>query len=92
LRKLVEQSGVISKGLKEIIRKAEGLSLSPEKTPQQFQDPDFSKIFIRPDDSPSPTFKKPLLPKSRSANSYLGGPHGDGDGDISGHLKMMTVA
>lgn len=92
LRKLVEQSGVICKGLKEIIRKAEGLSLSPEKTPQQFQDPDFSKIFIRPDDSPSPTFKKPLLPKSRSANSYLGSPHSDSDGDVSGHLKMMTVA
>lgn len=92
LRKLVEQSGVISKGLKEIIRKAEGLSLSPEKTTQRFQDPDFSKIFIRPDDSPSPTFKKPLLPKSRSANGYLGSPHNDGDGDISAHLKMMTVA
>jgi hypothetical protein len=92
LRKLVEQSGVISKGLKEILRKAEGLSMSPEKTPQRFQDPDFSKIFIRPDDNPSPTSKKPFLPKSRSANSYLGSPQHDGDGDISAHLKMMTVA
>lgn len=93
LRKLVEQAGVISKGLKEIIRKAEGLSLSPEKTPQRFQDPDFSKIFIRPDESPSPTLKKPFLPKSRSANSYLGSPvHNDGDDEISGHLKIMTVA
>ena len=91
LRKLVEQAGVISKGLKEIIRKAEGLSMSPDKTPQRFHDPDFSKIFIRPDDSPSPTPMKPLLPKSRSANSYLGSPHNDGDGDMSGHLKMMTV-
>lgn len=92
LRRLVEQAGVISKGLKEIIRRAEGLSLSPEKTPQRFQDPDFSKIFIRPENSPSPTLKKPLLPKSRSANSYLGSPvRNEGDGDLSGHMKMMAV-
>jgi hypothetical protein len=92
LRKLVEQAGVISKGLKEVIRKAEGLSLSPEKIPQRFQDPDFSKIFIRPENSPSPTFKKPLLPKSRSANSYLGSPvRNEGDGELSGRMKMMAV-
>ena len=77
LRELVTRAGVINRALKEIVRKAEGVTVSPQRTPQRNYDPTFSHIFNPPENSPCPPFKKPGLPKSKSANSYLGGPVAD---------------
>lgn len=77
LNDLVVRSGVITRALKEIVRKAEGFSISPSKTPPKTLDPAFSRIFNAPDTSPCPPFRKPGLPKSKSANSYLLEKYGD---------------
>ena len=93
LRDLVVRAGVITRALKEIVRKAEGVSVSPNKTPKRNQDPAFSQIFNAPDNSPCPPpFKTPKLPHSRSANSYLGGPvSSDSDREFSPSLKLTAV-
>ena len=93
LRELVGRASSVTRALKEIVRKAEGVSISPDKTPKKFSEPAFSQIFHRIEESPSPSFKKPVLPQSRSAHSYLGSSMSGGtsQNDISGHMKMMTV-
>ncbi|KAK6380135.1 hypothetical protein LTS17_005324 [Exophiala oligosperma] len=91
LKDLVVRAGVITRALKEIIRKAEGVSLSPEKQSAKFQDPVFRQIFNPPDSSPSPGFKKPGLPKSRSANSYLDGAGSSADCELSSPLSFSKV-
>jgi hypothetical protein len=98
LRELVSRASAVTRALKEIIRKAEGVSVSPDKTPKKVSDPAFSQIFHRveesPSPSPSPSSKKPSLPKSRSAHSYLGSSMNGGStaqNDLSGRMKMMTV-
>ena len=93
LRKLVERAGVITRALKEIVRKAEGVAISPQRTPRRDHDPTLSHIFNPPDLSPCPPFKKPGLPKSRSANSYLGGAVGGGHEEElpSSPIRFTTV-
>ena len=80
LKDLVVRSGAITRALKEEIRRAEGLNTSPTKTPPRntpnaAHDHPLSEIFrIPPPQEASPLFNKtakPILPKSRSANSYL---------------------
>ena len=75
LKDLVVRSGVITRALKEEVRRAEGVSISPHKTPpgNKLEHP-LSEIFRVPEEhhsSPCPPFRKPGLPKSRSAHSYL---------------------
>ncbi|KAK5195845.1 hypothetical protein LTR99_002370 [Exophiala xenobiotica] len=91
LKDLVVRAGVITRALKEIVRKAEGVNVSPEKPALKFQDPIFRQIFDPPDASPSPGFKKPSLPKSRSANSYLDGAGGAPDHELSSPLSFTKV-
>ena len=94
LRELVGRASTVTRALKEIVRKAEGVSVSPDKTPKKISDPAFSQIFHRTEESPSPASRKPPIPKSRSAQSYLGSAVNGGRStrnDISGHMKMMTI-
>ena len=91
LRDLVVRAGVITRALKEIIRKAEGVSLSPQKSAQKSPDPIFRQIFDPPDSSPSPGLRKPGLPKSRSAHSYLDGAGASNDHDIPSPLNFSKV-
>lgn len=91
LRDLVVRAGVITRALKEIVRKAEGVSLSPERSAQKFQDPVFRQIFDPPDSSPSPGLRKPGLPKTRSANSYLDGAGSSNDHDVPPSLSFTKV-
>jgi hypothetical protein len=102
LRELVSRASTVTRALKEIVRKAEGVSVSPDKTPKKVSDPAFSQIFHRVEESPSPSpspssspsLRKPSLPKSRSAHSYLGSSMNGGNttqNDLSGRMKMMTV-
>ncbi|EXJ79420.1 hypothetical protein A1O3_08922 [Capronia epimyces CBS 606.96] len=91
LRNLVVRAGVITRALKEVVRKAEGVSLSPEKPPNTFQEPVFRQIFDPPGSSPSPGLRKPGLPKSKSANSYLDGAGTSNDHDIPQPLKLTMA-
>lgn len=91
LRDLVVRAGVITRALKEIVRKAEGVSLSPDKPTPKFQDPVFRQIFDPPDSSPSPGLRRTGLPKSRSANSYLDGAGTTNDHDMSPALNFTTA-
>jgi Septation protein etd1 len=92
LRDLVARAGVATRALKEIVRKAEGVFTSPDRTPKEPRDPPFSQIFNRPETSP-PTTKKPCLVKSTSVNSYISGslPSSNNERDRAGHMNMMTV-
>jgi Septation protein etd1 len=92
LRDLVTRTGVVTRALKDIVRKAEGVLISPDGTPKEPRDPPFSQIFKRPEDL-SPSSKKPGLPKSTSLNSYINGSLASStdDRDRSGHMNMMTV-
>lgn len=94
LRDLVVRAGVITRALKEIVRKAEGVSLSPERSsaPRFSHDPIFRQIFDPPDSSPSPSLKKPAgLPKSRSAHSYLDGASPGKELDMTKSLTYNAV-
>lgn len=81
LKDLVVRSGAITRALKDEVRKAEGVTISPEKTPPRNRrrdnddDHPLKDLFNVPapmeSSSPCPPFKKPGLPKSKSANSYL---------------------
>ena len=72
LRELVSKTSVIVRDLKELVRLAEGVNVSPQRTPQKHRyDPTFSQLFYPPNSPPLPASIKPGLPKSRSANSYL---------------------
>lgn len=92
LRELVTQTGVVTRALKDVIRKAEGVFVSPDQTPQAPQDPPFSQIFRRPD-NPSPPPKKPGLPKSTSLNSYITGSlaSSNTERERTAHMNLMTV-
>jgi hypothetical protein len=91
LRDLVVRAGVITRALKEIVRKAEGVSLSPERPVHKFQEPVFRQIFDPPNSSPSPGLRKPGLPKSRSANSYLDVAGTSSDHDLPQPLTFTTA-
>lgn len=92
LRDLVVRAGAITRALKEIVRNAEGVSVSPDKTPPKSPTPTFSHIFNPPDTSPSPPLKNPGLPKSRSTNSYLGGGVGTtNENEIPQSLNFTAV-
>ena len=98
LRDLVGRARYLTIALKEIVSRAEGVSVSPRKSPRPFQEPHFSKIFQRPERSPpsptsptSPTRRQGMT-KSRSANSHLGGRSNvDGEHEIVGNMRLLTV-
>ena len=101
LKDLVTRAGVVTRALKEEVRRAENRSESPAPTPDQRRpdtppDPPFSQMFQKP--SPPASFNKsprvtqsPKSPKS-SRSSILGGSiTGNNDNEINGHMKLMTV-
>jgi hypothetical protein len=93
LRALVAQTGVVTRALKDVVRKAEGVFISPNQTPKAPQDPPFSQMFHRRDHSP-PTSTKPGLPKSTSMNSYINGSlasNSDTERARAAHMNLMTV-
>ena len=85
LRDLVVRAGVVTRALKEIVRKAQDLPESPIPELEDHPSPAFSKIFE------SPSLRK-SLPQGRSTNSYLRSSlNGNDDGAMNGHMKPMTV-
>jgi Septation protein etd1 len=92
LRDLVTRTGVVTRALKDIVRKAEGVSTTPERIIREPQDPPFSQIFNRPENT-SPPSPRPGIPKSQSVNSYMGGPLAgpSSERDVPVNVKMMAV-
>ena len=95
LRDLVTRAGVVTRALKEIVRKAEPPDSPHTPVPDTGQrpdppDPPFSQIFQHPS---SPTSQHNKSPKfmSPTNNAYRGGSISGNDNDINGHMKMMTV-
>ena len=101
LKDLVIRAGVVTRALKEIVRRADNnsdiLELVPSTPPR---DPPFiSQMFHSPLASPVNTKsprgmqspKKSPSPKSQRSNSFLGGGISANDNEINGHMKMMTV-
>lgn len=97
LKDLVTRAGVVTRALKEIVRRAENGVNTPEPLPGTPKDPLFSQMFRQPPVTP-PISKGPHMshsPKSlRSPRSStcIGGSIAGNDNDINGHMKMMTVA
>ena len=91
LRDLVTRAGVVTRALKEIVRRAENTSLSPRSPPSTPQDPPFSHMFQNPPSSPSVGNKMPRVSQSPKSGNFLGGTISGNDNEINGHLKMMTV-
>ena len=93
LRDLVTRAGVVTRALKEIIRRVENPNdpfPTPDRRPSNPPDPPFSQIFHQPHSSPSSS-RSPRMGNSSSHNSFLGGSMTGNDNDINGHMKMMTV-
>ncbi|KAL8766774.1 MAG: hypothetical protein Q9209_006513 [Squamulea sp. 1 TL-2023] len=107
LRDLVTRAGVVTRALKEIVRRAEkAAESSPSWTPPDpasdddstppdppsKPDPAFSKIFHPPNPS-VPINKSPRVTQSPrgSSNSYRGAAIAGNDNEINGHMKIMTV-
>ena len=90
LRDLVTRAGVVTRALKEIVRKANTEPLTPERHSATPPDPPFSHMF-HPPTNPASTNRSPRGGNSASSTSYLGGSITGNDNEINGHMKMMTV-
>ena len=90
LRDLVTRAGVVTRALKEIVRRAENSPPAAKARPSTPPDPVFSQIFQQPPSSPSIS-KTPRVTQSPKRNSFRGGAIAGTDNEINGHMKMMTV-
>ena len=102
LKVLVTRAGVVTRALKEEIRKAESRSESPaplpEHTPKRHDtppDPPWSHVFHQ-SSTPQPFSKSPRITQSPRSpksprSSVLGGAISPNENDINGHMKVMTV-
>ena len=90
LRDLVIRAGVVTRALKEVVRRAENAPVTPQTMPTTPPDPPFSHIFQQPPSSP-PLRKSPRVTQSPKSDSFISGNIGGNDNDITGHMKMMTV-
>ena len=89
LRDLVVRAGVVTRAVKEIVRRAENAPQAPVRQLSPPPDPLFSHMFVQPGESP-------LSPKSRvskktSSNGFRPGAINGNENEINGHMKMMTV-
>lgn len=89
LRDLVVRAGVITRAVKEIVRKAENTPQAQIGQLSPPPDPLFSQIFMQPDESPLAA--KGLVSKSTSSNGFQPGAISGNENEINGHMKMMTV-
>ncbi|KAL6717993.1 hypothetical protein ACLMJK_004078 [Lecanora helva] len=98
LKDLVTRAGVVTRALKEIVRRAENGPETPEpRSSSTPRDPPYlSQMFQHP--PVSPTLSKsprvshsPKSPKSQRSGTFIGGSISANDNEINGHMKMMTV-
>ena len=91
LRDLVTRAGVVTRALKEIVRRAEDSPVSSRPPPSIPQDPLYTHMFQNPPSSPSVGNKMPRVSQSPKNSNFLGGSISNNDNEINGHMKMMTV-
>ncbi|QSS51591.1 hypothetical protein I7I53_06952 [Histoplasma capsulatum var. duboisii H88] len=71
LRDLVIRAGVVTRSLKEVVRKAEGVCMGSEtETNCRPQDPPFSQMFTRPQSDTESSRCLPGLARSKNTNGY----------------------
>ncbi|KAK2760973.1 hypothetical protein FQN54_002215 [Arachnomyces sp. PD_36] len=91
LRDLVVRAGVVTRALKEIIRRAQNISSDFDNDPMP-QDPPFSQIFTQPSSHHSASQGSKLLNGESGSGQHEDAAQAAGnDNDISAHMKMMTV-
>lgn len=91
LRDLVTRAGVLTRALKEIVRRAENPPSTPKNQPATPpRDPLFSQIFQHHPSSPTAS-RTPRITQSPKPASYLGGSMAGTENEINGHMKMMAV-
>ncbi len=91
LRDLVTRAGVLTRALKEIVRRAENPPSTPQHQPATPpRDPPFSQIFHHPPSSPSVS-RSPRITPSPKPTSFLGGNMTGNENEMNGHMKMMAV-
>ncbi len=101
LKDLVTRAGVVTRALKEEVRRAENKGeyppapATPDARPSAPPDPPFSQMFAKPPPSPplrqSPRLtQSPKSPKSPKS-TVMGGSISNNDNEINGHMKIMTV-
>ncbi|KAL3420856.1 hypothetical protein PVAG01_07301 [Phlyctema vagabunda] len=87
LRDLVHRASIIRGTLSEIVRRADGMSPSPDVSPRRDSSPAFTRVFTDPMASPPKH-----LPRSQSNNSMLGGSIDSSPSRSLGQrMHMMTV-
>lgn len=91
LRDLVTRAGVLTRALKEIVRRAENPPSTPKHQPATPpRDPLFSQIFQQHPSSPSVS-RSPRITQSPKSTSFRGGNMAGNENEINGHMKMMAV-
>ena len=96
LKDLVTRAGVVTRALKEIVRRAENGPETPESRPTTPRDPPYTQMFQQGPHTPNATktsrvTQSPRSPKSQRGSPFLGGSIAGNDNDINGHMKIMTV-
>ena len=96
LKDLVTRAGVVTRALKEIVRRAESGPDTPHSRPTTPRDPPYTQVFQQAPHTPTITksprvTQSPRSPRSQRGSSFLGGSIAGNDNDINGHMKIMTV-
>lgn len=89
LRDLVVRAGVVTRAVKEIVRKAENTPQAQIRQQSPPPDPLFSQIFVQPDESPLTANGR--VSKNTSTNGFRPGAISGNENEINGHMKLMTV-
>lgn len=93
LKDLVTRAGVVTRALKEIVRRAENGPETPESRPTTPRDPPYTQMFQHAPHTPTITKNSRVTqsPRSQRGSPFLGGSIAGNDNDINGHMKVMTV-
>ena len=96
LKDLVTRAGVVTRALKEIVRRAENGPETPGSRPTTPRDPPYTQMFQQASHTPTITKNSrlthsPRSPRSQRGSAFLGGSIAGNDNDINGHMKVMTV-
>ena len=93
LKDLVTRAGVVTRALKEIVRRAENGPETPESRPTTPRDPPYTQMFQNAPHTPTITKNSRVTqsPRSQRGSPFLGGSIAGNDNDINGHMKVMTV-
>ncbi|KAI9881051.1 MAG: hypothetical protein M1830_008933 [Pleopsidium flavum] len=90
LRDLVIRAGVVTRAIKEIVRKADNTPQPQSHHLSPPPEPLFSQIFAQPTEE-SPSTGKGRVSRSKSSNSFRSGTISGNENEINGHMATMTA-